>query len=109
MKVLVTGGTGFVGTHLVNRLLHRGHAVAVLARDPGKTRNRYNRPVEAVRGDVLDTASLSSALAGRDAVAHLVGIIHESGPQTFDPHASRSRGKRRRRRAGDRTCAGCFT
>ena len=53
MKVLVTGGTGFVGTHLVNRLLHRGHSVAVLARDLGKTRNRYNRPVEAVGGDVL--------------------------------------------------------
>jgi len=46
VKVLVTGGTGFVGTHLVNRLLHRGHEVAVLARDAGKTRNRYNRPVE---------------------------------------------------------------
>jgi len=84
VKVLVTGGTGFVGTHLVNRLLHRGHSVAVLARDFAKTRNRYNRPVEAVGGDVLDPASLSSALAGRDAVAHLVGIIHEAGPQTFD-------------------------
>jgi len=84
VKVLVTGGTGFVGTHLVNRLLHRGHSVAVLARDPGKTRNRYNRPVEAVRGDVLDPASLSSALPGRDAVAHLVGIIDESGGHSFD-------------------------
>ncbi len=109
MKVLVTGGTGFVGTHLVNRLLHRGHAVAVLARDPSKTRNRYNRPVEAVRGDVLDTASLSSALAGRDAVAHLVGIIHEAGPTDVRPHASRGRGERRRRRAGDRASVGCFT
>jgi uncharacterized protein YbjT (DUF2867 family) len=34
LRVLVTGGTGFVGTYVVNRLLHRGHAVAVLARDP---------------------------------------------------------------------------
>ena len=84
MKVLVTGGTGFVGTHLVNRLLHEGHAVAVLARDPRKTHNRYNRPVEAVRGDVLDRASLEAAAAGRDAVVHLVGIIHEEGARTFD-------------------------
>ncbi len=84
MKVLVTGGTGFVGTHLVNRLLQRGHAVAVLARSPEKTQNRYNRPVEAAAGDVLDRASVESAAAGRDAVVHLVGIINEKGVQTFD-------------------------
>jgi NADH dehydrogenase len=40
--------------------------------------------VETVPGDVLDPASLSSAAAGRDAVVHLVGIIHEQGEQTFD-------------------------
>ncbi len=84
MRVLVTGGTGFVGTHLVNRLLQRGHAVAVLARHPEKTHNRYNRPVEAVHGDVLAPSSLASAVAGRDAVVHLVGIIHEAGEQSFD-------------------------
>ena len=84
MRVLVTGGTGFVGTHVVNRLLQRGHEVAVLARDPAKTRNRYNRPVEAVAGDVLDPASFASAASGREALVHLVGIIHEKGRQTFD-------------------------
>ncbi len=84
MKVLVTGATGFVGTHLVNRLLQRGHAVSVLARDPDKTRNRYNRPVEAAPGNVLDPISLAAAAAGRDAVIHLVGIINEKGEQTFD-------------------------
>ena len=84
MKVLVTGGTGFVGTHVVNALRRRGHEVAVLARRPDRTRNRYNRPVENVRGDVLDPSSLVPAIAGRDAVIHLVGIIHEKGPQTFD-------------------------
>ena len=83
MKVLVTGGTGFVGTHVVNALRRRGHEVAVLARRPDRTRNRYNRPVENVRGDVLDPSSLVPAIAGRDAVIHLVGIIHEKGPQTF--------------------------
>ena len=84
MKVLVTGGTGFVGTHLVNALLRRGHAVGILARDPESTRNRYNRPVQAAQGDVLDPASLSAACKGREAVVHLVGIIHEKGRQTFD-------------------------
>lgn len=84
MKVLVTGGTGFVGTHVVNALLRRKHSVAVLVRDPQSTRNRYNRTVEAVAGNVLDPASLDGAVSGRDAVIHLVGIIHEQGEQTFD-------------------------
>jgi NADH dehydrogenase len=56
----------------------------VLARHADRARNRYNRPVEQCRGDVLDPASLSAAFAGRDAVIHLVGIIHEKGAQTFD-------------------------
>lgn len=84
MRVLVTGGTGFVGTHLVNAIARRGHAVAVLARDPESVRNRYNRPVELMAGNVLDPSSLSRAVAGRDAVIHLVGIIHEKGDHTFD-------------------------
>jgi NADH dehydrogenase len=81
---LVTGGTGFVGTHLVNALLRRGHDVAALVRNPARTRSRYNRPIEAVAGDVLDPASLENAAAGRDAIVHLVGIIAETGSQTFD-------------------------
>ncbi|HSS44886.1 MAG TPA: NAD(P)H-binding protein [Thermoanaerobaculia bacterium] len=80
----MTGGTGFVGTHLVNALLRRGHAVAILARTVAATRNRYNRPVETVRGNVIDPASLAVACAGREAVVHLVGIIHETGEQSFD-------------------------
>ena len=84
MNVLVTGGTGFVGTYLVNGLEKRGHRVAVLERRPGAARNRFNRPVEAVPGDVRDRESLAAAAAGRDAVVHLVGIIEERGAQTFD-------------------------
>jgi len=84
LKVLVTGGTGFVGTHVVNGLLRRGHAVAVLARNPDSTRNRYNRPVETVAGDVLEFESLVPACRDRDAVVHLVGIIVEKEDQTFD-------------------------
>ena len=80
----MTGGTGFVGTHLVNALQRRGHSVTILARSPEAARNRYNHPVEAVAGDVLDPGSLAHAAAGKDAVIHLVGIIHEKGPQTFD-------------------------
>lgn len=73
-----------MGTHLANALLRRGHALAILARAPAATRNRYNRSVETVRGDVLDPPSLAAACAGREAIVHLVGIIHEKGEQSFD-------------------------
>ncbi len=84
MKVLVTGATGFVGTHVVNALIREGHAVAVLARRPESARNRYNKRIEVAAGDVLDPASLARACVGREAVVHLVGIIWEKGEQTFD-------------------------
>ena len=84
MKVLVIGGTGFVGTHVVNALLRHGHAVRVLARDPAGARNRYNRPVQIVAGNVLDAPSLARACGGQEAVVHLVGVIWEKGEQTFD-------------------------
>jgi NADH dehydrogenase len=84
LKLLVTGGTGFVGTHLANELVRRKHDVAILARRPESTRNRYNHPVTTILGNVLDPASLARACAGREAVVHLVGIINEKGDQTFD-------------------------
>jgi NADH dehydrogenase len=68
----------------VNALQRRRQTIAVLARDPASAHNRYNHPVEAVRGNVLDPVSLAAACAGRDVVIHLVGIIHPKGEQTFD-------------------------
>lgn len=84
MKILVTGGTGFVGTHLVNELLRRKHVVTALARRRESARNRYNRPVFIRSGDVLDPESVEQAAQGHDAVIHLVGVIWEKGNQTFD-------------------------
>jgi NADH dehydrogenase len=64
--------------------MRRGHSVAVLARTQAQAHNRYNRKVEVMPGDVLDPRSLSTALNGRDAIVHLVGIIFETRTQTFD-------------------------
>lgn len=88
MKVLVTGGTGFVGRHLVARLTNEGHAVRVLARSPDGLPSH----VETVARSVLDADALRGAVAGVDAVVHLVGIIVERGTQTFEAvnhHATR--------------------
>jgi uncharacterized protein YbjT (DUF2867 family) len=85
MKVLVTGGTGFVGTHVVNALERRGHCVRVLVRDPGRARSRFLHPPEIAVGDVLRRDTLSAAVRGCQAVVHLVGIIFEPrGGPSFD-------------------------
>ena len=73
-SVLVTGGTGFVGSHLVELLLRRGYEVACLVRDPSRLRWLNGLPVRTVRGDCSDSASLSRAVRGVSVVFHLAGL-----------------------------------
>ena len=80
MKVLVTGGSGFVGRHLVRSMKREGFDVVALAR------HEEGAPGGAtfVRGSIADPHALEGALDGVDAVVHLVAIITERGKQTFD-------------------------
>jgi uncharacterized protein YbjT (DUF2867 family) len=80
VKVLVTGGSGFVGREIVGQLLADGHQARVLARGMKPAVGH----VEFVKGSVLEPASLGAACAGCDAVIHLVGIISEVGGQTYE-------------------------
>ncbi len=75
MRVLVTGGTGFVGPKVVAAVQKAGHAVRVLERRPGAWRRAGLACEEAVQGDLTDPASLRRAVEGCDAVIHLVSII----------------------------------
>lgn len=77
MRVLVTGGAGFIGSHLVQQLLERGHSVAVL--DDLSTGQLSNLPVDApgleVRiGSITDPEVVEEMLIGRDALVHLAAI-----------------------------------
>jgi NADH dehydrogenase len=87
MKVLVTGATGFVGREVVRELHARGHSIRALVRSstsPG-TRTLIERyQVESAAGDIQQPDTLPRAMAGVDAVIHLVGIISEVGTQTFE-------------------------
>lgn len=87
MQVLVTGGTGFVGRAVLAELAGTEHRIRVLVRRPDSARAQEAASrwwVEPVAGDVLDPASLRTALAGCEAVIHLVGIISEVGQNTFE-------------------------
>lgn len=68
--VLVTGGTGFVGAHLVSALLEQGRSVRALSRASSDRRLLDGRPVDWVVGDLGDPASLDRAVAGCDLVYH---------------------------------------
>lgn len=75
--ILVTGGAGFIGSHLVDALLARGRRVRVL--DDLSTGKRANLPqdnprLELVEGDVADLACVRAALTGCSAVAHLAAV-----------------------------------
>ena len=75
MTVLVTGGTGFIGPHVVHALRARETPVRALVRDPARTTRLAAWGVELAAGDVTDPVSLNTACEGVDAVVHLVAII----------------------------------
>ena len=75
MKVLVTGATGFVGSHLAEALRRRGHEVTVLARSPGKAAALEALGVRTVPGDLGNAAALARAAQGQDQVYHVAGVV----------------------------------
>jgi NADH dehydrogenase len=81
--ILVTGGTGFVGTHLIKRLRNDHIPVRALVRKPGKTQALKDLGVEVAMGDISDMPSLEAAAEGCDQVMHLVGIIQEGKGYSF--------------------------
>jgi farnesol dehydrogenase len=83
MKVLVTGGTGFLGRRIVSELAPR-HSLRLLVR-PTASRERFPAGAEFAEGDVTDRASLDKAIAGCDAVIHAAALVKILAPgEQFD-------------------------
>jgi uncharacterized protein YbjT (DUF2867 family) len=85
MHILITGASGFIGSHLTRSLLDQGHRVTGAVRDPVSYRHRYPR-AEAVAIDFTQASHADDwlpLLHDVDAVINAVGIIRESGRQTF--------------------------
>ena len=80
MKIIVLGGSGFVGRLLVKRLSEDGHRLTVLSRNLSSHLDRLLPPGVTLREmDVYDAEALREAFDGADAVVNLVGILNESG------------------------------
>src|SRR5437016_1377168 len=79
MKILVTGGAGFIGSHLVRRLISRGDDVMVLdslqSQVHDGTAPALPASAELIVGDVGDGALADRALDGTDAVVHLAAVV----------------------------------
>ena len=83
MKCLVTGGTGFIGSHLIERLHAAGHEVTALARTKNKEKLVARLGADAVRGDLDDAEALGKAVKGRDVIFHAAGLVKARDEQEF--------------------------
>ena len=110
MRVLVTGGTGFIGSHATAALLAAGHEVRLLARDPSKVDRvlgpRGIEPGEVVPGDMGDAASVWRALKGCDAVLHAAAAVGVASGDLSAVAGNVGRGYRRGRLAMKRARKG---
>lgn len=88
MRVAVTGGTGFVGSHVVVRLLEHGHRPQLLVRDRAKAARVLAAlgvdlgSVDLVDGDMTDPTAVSTLLDGADAVIHAAAAVGVTGPRS---------------------------
>jgi len=78
-RILVTGGAGFLGSHLVDALVERGHEVTVFDRAASRW---LPAGVRALQGDLGDDAAVAEAVRGQDAVYHLAGFADLNAART---------------------------
>jgi uncharacterized protein YbjT (DUF2867 family) len=96
MRIVVFGGTGFLGRRVAERLLRAGHDVRVASRHPETAEHG-----DAVYADVRDEASVADALAGTDGAVNAVSLYVERGGVSFeDIHVDGARRVARRAAAG---------
>ena len=75
-SIFITGGTGYIGSRLIPRLLTRGHSVTALIRE--QSRPKLPEGCTAVIGNALDGASYAERVRGHDTFIQLVGVSHPS-------------------------------
>ncbi|HET9954026.1 MAG TPA: NAD-dependent epimerase/dehydratase family protein [Polyangiaceae bacterium] len=84
MEILVTGGTGVVGSPTIAALVRREHRVRLYSRHASESKRLWPHHVSTVDGDIEDEEALTRTMAGADAVIHLAGIVSERDGKTFE-------------------------
>jgi nucleoside-diphosphate-sugar epimerase len=79
VKVFVTGGTGLVGSHIIQQLVARGDAVLALARSDAAISSLKTSGAEALAGDVADAAALRRGVEASDATVHSAAVVLSRG------------------------------
>lgn len=94
MRVFVTGGTGFIGSHLVTRLIEQDFEVRCLVRDRSKAEELFgNQMPELIPGNLENTQALEEGCSGAEAVFHLAGVTAARSEAEF--YRTNSEGTRR--------------
>jgi len=83
MKALVTGATGFIGSHLCEELIKRGYSVTCLVRETSNLKWIEDLDLKLVKGDCTDRESLLNALHDFDYVLHLAGLTKSGSDDAF--------------------------
>ncbi len=83
MKALVTGATGFVGSHVADKLLEKGYEVRCIARKSSNLRWLENKNIEIVTASLDDKSSLEKAVEGVDYVYHIAGLTFARNYEEF--------------------------
>jgi len=83
VKAFVTGGTGFVGAHLVRALRARGDAVTCLVRSPARAQALGWTDIRLIRGDLDDVGALREGCDGAEVIYHVAGRISARDPDEF--------------------------
>ena len=81
--ILVTGGKGFLGSHLTNRLIELGHTIRVFSRKSGSN----NVAADIVHGDIRDRSAVEQAVNGVDRVIHLISNFRKGGSDKNEAYA----------------------
>jgi nucleoside-diphosphate-sugar epimerase len=100
MKVLVTGGSGFIGSALIEELLALGIEVRALLRSTSKVEALSSLKFERIEGDLRDPVSLERAVEGVEVIFHLAGLTQARTLEEF--YAANARGVRNLALAADR-------
>jgi nucleoside-diphosphate-sugar epimerase len=94
MKVFITGGTGFIGSRLVEKLIAGNHDIILLVRDPLKLSSAEKERATIVKGDILDPESLIRGMTGCDRVFHLASYTKQVAKDPAMPYKINMEGTR---------------